>query len=44
MAIKITKGNRSDLSAIPNFIKGLEGKLFTDKDYISKKLFNNFTY
>ena len=34
MAIKITKGNRSDLSAIPNLIKGLKGKLFADKGYI----------
>ena len=29
MAIKITKGNKSDLSAISTLIKGLKGKLFT---------------
>jgi hypothetical protein len=40
MAIKITKGNASDLSAIPSVTKGLYGKLFGDKGYISKELFN----
>ena len=30
MAIKITKGNASDLSAISALTKGLEGKLFGD--------------
>jgi predicted transcriptional regulator with HTH domain len=39
MAIKITKGNRSDLSAVPSMVKGLCGKLFGDKAYISKDLF-----
>jgi len=41
MAIKITKGNKSDLSAIPTLIKGLKGKLFADKGYISKDGFND---
>ena len=41
MAIKITKGNKSDLSAIPTLIKDLKSKLFADKGYISKKLFND---
>ena len=38
MAIKITKGNKSDLSAIPTLIKGLKGKLFADKGYIYKTI------
>ncbi len=41
MAIKITKGNKSDLSAIPTLVKGLNVKLFADKDYISKEVFND---
>ena len=40
MAIKISKGNRSDLSVAANLAKRLEGKLFGDKGYISKNLFN----
>ena len=36
MAIKITKGNASDLSAISGITKGLYG----DKGYVSKDLFN----
>ncbi len=39
MAIKITKGNKSDLSAVGTLTKGLQGKLFGDKGYISKDLF-----
>ena len=35
------KGNKSDLSAIPTLVKGLEGKLFGDKGYISKEVFND---
>ena len=38
-AIKITKGNSSDLSAADFITKGLQGKLFGDKGYISKDLF-----
>jgi hypothetical protein len=40
MAIKITKGNKSDLSTASSLTKGLQGKLFGDKGYISKDLFN----
>tara|TARA_B110000503_G_scaffold134204_1_gene212825 strand:- start:688 stop:1296 length:609 start_codon:yes stop_codon:yes gene_type:complete len=39
MAIKITKGNSSDLSAVEALTKGLKGKVIGDKGYISKKLF-----
>lgn len=39
MAIKITKANSSDLSSADSITKGLEGKLFGDKAYISKNLF-----
>lgn len=39
MAIKITKGNKSDLSCADSLVKGLQGKLFGDKAYISKELF-----
>ena len=41
MAIKITKGNKSDLSAISTLTKGLRGKLFADKGYISKEVFDD---
>lgn len=41
MAIKITKGNKSDLSAILTLTKGLKGKLFADKGYISKEVFDD---
>ena len=37
IAIKITKGNKSDLSALDNITKNLHGKLFGDKGYISKE-------
>ncbi|WP_342259857.1 IS982 family transposase [Candidatus Tisiphia endosymbiont of Metellina segmentata] len=40
MAVKITKGNRSDISSVLSMTQGLEGKLFGDKAYISKELFN----
>lgn len=39
MAIKITKANRSDVSVAGDLAKGLIGKLFGDKGYISKRLF-----
>jgi len=39
MAIKITKANAGDLSAVDSITKGLQGKLFGDKGYISKALF-----
>ncbi|SPR09675.1 transposase [Orientia tsutsugamushi] len=40
MSVKITKGNKSDLSMASVISKGLSGKLFGDKAYISKKLFD----
>lgn len=39
MAIKITKGNAGDLTSADSLTKGLQGKLFGDKAYISKDLF-----
>lgn len=39
MAIKITKGNKSDSSVASDLAKGLTGNLYGDKGYISKKLF-----
>ena len=41
MAIKITSANSSDLSEADNITTGLQGKIFGDKAYISKDLFNN---
>ncbi|KJV52800.1 transposase DDE domain protein [Orientia tsutsugamushi str. Gilliam] len=40
MSVKITKGNKSDISVASVFSKGLSGKLFGDKAYISKELFH----
>ncbi|SPR14699.1 transposase [Orientia tsutsugamushi] len=40
MSVKITKGNKSDLSVASVISKGLSGKLFGDKAYISKELFH----
>ncbi|KJV53410.1 transposase DDE domain protein [Orientia tsutsugamushi str. Gilliam] len=40
MSVKITKGNKSDLYVSSVFSKGLSGKLFGDKAYISKELFH----
>jgi len=40
MSIKITKGNTSDLSCTVALTQGLQGKLFGDKGYISKSLFD----
>ena len=39
MAVKLTKGNSSDISAAPFITQGLQGKIFGDKGYISKHLF-----
>lgn len=39
IAVKITKANKSDLSCMSSLTKGLTGKLFGDKAYISKDLF-----
>ena len=38
MAIKLTKGNASDLSVVEGLTKGLQGKLFGNKGYISRNL------
>lgn len=40
MAVKITKGHNSDLSAASAITQGLQGKIFGDKGYISKDLFS----
>lgn len=40
MAIKITDGNVSDVTVAECLAKGLEGKLYGDKGYISSSLFN----
>ncbi|SPR07966.1 transposase [Orientia tsutsugamushi] len=40
MSVKITKANKSDLSVASVISKGLFGKLFGDKAYISKDLFH----
>ncbi|SPR02185.1 transposase [Orientia tsutsugamushi] len=40
ISVKITKGNKSDLSVASFISKGLSGKLFGDKAYISKDLFH----
>ena len=39
MNIVLTKGDQSDVSVVKQLIKGLLGKLYGDKGYISKKLF-----
>ena len=39
MAIKISKENKSDLSAVKDLVKGLNGTIYGDKGYISRKLF-----
>lgn len=41
MAIKITKGNKSDLSSAASLSKNLKGSLYGDKGYISKNLFHD---
>ncbi|KJW07706.1 transposase DDE domain protein [Orientia tsutsugamushi str. UT144] len=40
MSVKITKGNKNDLSIASVISKGLSGKLFGDKAYVSKELFH----
>ncbi|MFK8040657.1 MAG: transposase, partial [Rickettsiaceae bacterium] len=35
MAVKITKGNRSDILPVANLAFGLTGKIYGDKGYIS---------
>ena len=40
MAIKITKANNSDIKAASALTKGLSGKIYGDKGYIGKNLFD----
>ena len=37
LAVRVTEGNRSDLSQVPDLTKGLLGLLFGDKGYIGRK-------
>lgn len=39
LALRLTPGNTDDRRAVPELIKGLFGKLFGDKGYISRTLF-----
>ena len=39
LAFKVTAGNGDDRTPVPDMTKGLYGKLFGDKGYISQKLF-----
>jgi hypothetical protein len=40
LAFRLTPGNTDDRTPVPELTKGLVGKLFGDKGYISQKLFN----
>jgi hypothetical protein len=40
MGIKITKGNKSDISVLSALAQGLKGKIYGDKGYISKEVWN----
>lgn len=39
LAFQITPGNTDDRQPVPRLVKGLTGKLFGDRGYISQKLF-----
>jgi len=39
LAFKITAGNVDDRKPVPDLVKGLQGKCFGDKGYLSSKLF-----
>ena len=39
LGFTLTPGNTSDLSVLPSLVKGLFGKLFGDKGYISREMF-----
>lgn len=41
MAIKITKGNKSDISQTTALAKGITGSMYGDKGYISKEIFTD---
>ena len=38
LAFKVTPGNVDDRASVPSMVKGLSGKLFGDKGYISQEL------
>nr|WP_213157409.1 IS982 family transposase [Parachlamydia sp. AcF125] len=40
VAFKLTSGNTDDRKPIPGMVKGLKGKAFADREYISEKLVN----
>ena len=40
LAFKVTPGNVDDRAPVPSMVKGLSGKLFGDKGYISQELFD----
>ena len=42
MALKITPGNTADSTVLDDITPYLAGKLYADKGYISRALFNNF--
>jgi len=39
LAFQVTPGNTDDRKPVPRLVKGLTGKLFGDRGYISQKLF-----
>lgn len=41
LAVKVTQGNVDDRSPVLEMVKKMQGKLFGDKGYISKKLFDD---
>ncbi|MBS0351408.1 MAG: transposase [Proteobacteria bacterium] len=44
IAFKITRGNLNDAVASDTILKSLEGMIFGDKGYISKKLFSKLMW
>jgi hypothetical protein len=40
LAFRFTPGNTDDREPVPDMVKDIFGKLFGDKGYISKKLFD----
>ncbi|MBS4169207.1 hypothetical protein PARA125_001864 [Parachlamydia sp. AcF125] len=40
VVFKLTSGNIDDRKLVPDMVKGLKGKAFTDRGYISEKLVN----
>jgi hypothetical protein len=39
LSLRLTPGNTDDRCPVPEFVKGLFGKLFGDKGYVSQPLF-----